>query len=353
MHIESPGRRSSAAPRGPVDQRVRLARRHDARSAVPDGAGVRRAGQDPRPVRHARSRDHRRGTAGGVRRDLRGAAGRAPVPRLDGGSVAGARSACRRRLRRRGGPSLGQGADWRSSCSAGCRRCPASESRSRRSSSRCSPSSSISSHRVGRRRQACTPRRAPTAPSPTYTTGLAGKGAHVQAGAEERQATGLADRTAHRCPGESAPGDRSAAVRQPRSAQSAARLRTSHGTCPASLSGASTGSPEARRSGSTPAQAPVARSVSSSTGGPARFLTDASMQRDGDHGGGGQLLARVRAQRRRPTGHDVVDDQVERVHLLCLCRDQSCATDDHRGAVVHRVVEGRPGQHQTIDTRAP
>ncbi len=48
------------------------------------------------------------GTAGGVRRDLRGPAGRAPVPGLDGGPAPGARRATSSTLRRRRRRAVGR-----------------------------------------------------------------------------------------------------------------------------------------------------------------------------------------------------------------------------------------------------
>ena len=76
-----------------TDQPVRPARGDAARPAVPDGARVRRPGEDPRPLRHARARRGRRRRPRGVRRAVRGAAGGPPLPGLDGGAGPGARRA--------------------------------------------------------------------------------------------------------------------------------------------------------------------------------------------------------------------------------------------------------------------
>ncbi len=69
------------------------------------------------------------------------------------------------------------------------------------------------------------------------------------------------------------------------------------------------------------------------------------------HDGGCELLAVVRSQRRRSSGYDGVDDEVERAGLLDWVVHEPAPAKDHRGSVVHRVVKGRPGQHEAVELR--
>ncbi len=116
------------------------------------------------------TRPPRRRRPGGVRGAVRGAARGAPLPRLDGRADPAARRRRRRRVRRPRRTALGGGRHRAGSCCAGCRPCPGSAGRRRRSSRPCWPSSSGSGRTAGRRRRGTTPSGARTARSRTWST---------------------------------------------------------------------------------------------------------------------------------------------------------------------------------------
>ena len=59
---------------------------------------------------------------------------------------------------------------------------------------------------------------------------------------------------------------------------------------------------------------------------------------------------RVLARRVADASRDhVVDDQVQRVLALDRVLDRARGADDHRRAVVHRVVEGRAPRDQPVE----
>ncbi|CAA9365144.1 MAG: hypothetical protein AVDCRST_MAG47-511, partial [uncultured Nocardioidaceae bacterium] len=141
-HPHRPGRaRRPGSDREPV----RAAGRHDARPAVPDGACLCRPGQGARALRLARPGCDRGRGPGGVRRPLRRAAGRAPVPRVDGRPAAGAGGARGRGVRRPRGAALGrgrlgQGADEAARRAAGLREAEVADLRgAARQAARCPP----------------------------------------------------------------------------------------------------------------------------------------------------------------------------------------------------------------------
>ena len=161
----------SGRRRGPVDQRVRLARGHDARPAVPDGAGLRRA--RPRSsTASARSIPRRSPTA--PPEEFAEICSRPPAVHRFPGAMAARLQALAQHVvdhvRRRRRRDCGTPPRPARSCSPRCRRCPGSASRSRRSSSPCSASSWTSARPAGRRSPARTPRRARSGRSPTSTT---------------------------------------------------------------------------------------------------------------------------------------------------------------------------------------
>ena len=88
---------------------LRAARGDDARPAVPDGAGLRGAGEGARALRVAGPGGDRGGRPRGVRRPVRGTAGSAPVPGVDGGPAPAARRPGRRGVRRSRRAALGAG----------------------------------------------------------------------------------------------------------------------------------------------------------------------------------------------------------------------------------------------------
>ena len=161
-----PGRRRRRAAR---PRPARAADRDAAGPAVPDGARLRGAAAARRPARrrHAVGRRPRRGRPRGARPDLPGAAGAAPLPRLDGrphaGPVPAAGRALRRPRRRTSGPTRRTAPR----CCGASASCPGSARRRRRSSSRCSASSTASRRRAGGRPPATTAWRAPAGRSPT------------------------------------------------------------------------------------------------------------------------------------------------------------------------------------------
>ena len=71
-------------------------------------------------------------------------------------------------------------------------------------------------------------------------------------------------------------------------------------------------------------------------------------QREGEHGGGRQLTAVAPADRVAAAGNDVLDQGAQGGFLLVGVGDRLGAADGHHRPVVHRVMEGRAGQHQAV-----
>ncbi len=67
-----------------------------------------------------------------------------------------------------------------------------------------------------------------------------------------------------------------------------------------------------------------------------------------DDGGRGEFLGVGAARVRRPAGDGALHDRVQRQQPLLVVGHRIREPVRHHGAVVHRVVEGGPGQHQSV-----
>ena len=103
------------------------------------------------------------------------------------------------------------------------------------------------------------------------------------------------------------------------------------------------------RSGRWPAQSPASMSGCRPWRRRLRILSDASCSGTASTAVAASSLRVCGRSVGRPAGDDVVDDQVEGPGLLVVVVDQARRPDHHRAAVVHRVVERRPGQHQPVE----
>ncbi len=130
--------------------------------------------------------------------------------------------------------------------------------------------------------------------------------------------------------------------------KASARRTTSAGTGP-DESASGTGSPTTRRSGMCAAPDPGLDVLGLVDRAAGARLHRRLVERDGEHRGGGQLLAGVRPQRRRAPRDHVVDDQVQRVRALGVVLDQPGRADHDGRAVVHRVVERRAPGDQPVE----
>ena len=118
---------------------------------------------------------------------------------------------------------------------------------------------------------------------------------------------------------------------------------------PDASSASGSGLPATVRRPTTPAQTGSSRSVSSSIGGPVLILAEACSS-----GMRKSAVARSSFAVGDPgvppaPRHQLLDQRLERRELLRLVLDPLPRAEEHRRAVVGRVVHRRPGKHEAVD----
>lgn len=64
-----------------------------------------------------------------------------------------------------------------------------------------------------------------------------------------------------------------------------------------------------------------------------------------------QLRLARRADVGPPAGQEVLGEGTQGIALPGVLADPAGPAEDHHGALLHRVFEGRAGEHETVDVR--